>query len=124
MTYETKNKVWSPRLHLLNLLRENWIYSEYPKEWYTKIIDESWYYFSEELLEKDFDFANSTFWKTSNEFMKITGYSRPKINTYIETHWRVVFLSAWYYDLESFRTFLQNEHIKEWVEKRWRPTKK
>ncbi len=55
--------------------------------------------------------------------MNVTGYSRPKINTYIETHWRVVYLNAWYYDLEKFSTFLKNDHIKEFVEKRWRPSK-
>lgn len=124
MTYKTYNKVGSPRLHLLNLLREKEIYSEFPKDWFTKVIDESGYYFSQELLDHNFDFTKCTYWKISKDFMTATWYSRPKINTYIEKHWRVVFLTEWYYNLELFYDFLRDEHIKEYIEKRWRPSKR
>ncbi len=122
MAYETENRVGSPRLHLQNILRENKIYSEFPKEWFVKIIEEAWYYFSQELLEKQFDLANSICWKTSGEFMKITWYSRPKINAYIEKHGRIVYLAPGYYNLEEFTEFLKT-HIKEHIEKRGRPAK-
>jgi len=122
MTYKKINKVGSPRLHLLNLLREKNIYSEFEKKWFTKIDIMYGYYFSQELLDNDFDFENSINWKTSKEFMETTWYSRPKINTYIEKHWRVLYLDKGYYDLEVFKEFLK-WHIKMWIEKRGRPKK-
>lgn len=54
--------------------------------------------------------------------MKITWYSRPKINAYIEKHWRIVYLAPGYYNLEEFTEFLKT-HIKKHIEKRGRPTK-
>ena len=123
MAYKVQNKVGSPRLHLLNILRENWVYSEFPKEWFIKVIDWAWYYFSQELLDNDFDFSKCIYWKIWNDFMEITWYSRPKINTYIEKHWRVVYLTEWYYNIEVFKTFLKT-HIREQIEKRWRPVNK
>ncbi len=122
MTYQIDNKVGSPRLHLQNMLREAEVYSEYPKDGFVKIIEEAGYYFSEELLEKNFDLENSVRGKTSGEFMQITGYSRPKINAYIEKHGRIVYLAPGYYDLEAFKEFL-GTHIKEHIEKRGRPCK-
>lgn len=121
--YEKINKVWSPRLHLLNLLKENDVFSEYPREWFVKIFDKlTWYYFSQELLDKNFALSECTSWKIWSDFMKITWYSRPKINSYIEKHWRIVYLSSWYYNFKNFRTFL-NWHIKKWIENRWRKCK-
>lgn len=122
MAYETENNVGSPRLHLLNILKENKIYSEFPKDNFTKIIDDSGYYFSEELLEKNFDLENCIRGKTSWAFMIETGYSRPKINAYIEKHGRIVYLAPGYYDLQAFTEFLKT-HIKEHIEKRGRPCK-
>ena len=122
MTYETINKVGSPRLHLLNTLRELWIFSEFPKDDYVQIIDNAWYYFSEELLEKDFDLSLCVHGKTSKDFMEVSGYSRPKINTYIEKHGRVVYLTPWYYHMSQLRSFTE-DNIKPFIEKRGRPTK-
>ena len=123
MTYKVENKVGSPRLHFMNKLKEQNIFSEFPKEWFTKISkEESWYYFVEELIEKNFNFENCVNWKTSWEFMELTWYSRPKINTYIEKHWRIVFLNVWFYDFKNLKTFLE-DNMKEWIEKRGRPTK-
>lgn len=122
MAYETENKVGSPRIHLLNTLKEAEIFSEFPKEGFTRIIDEAGYYFSEELLEKQFDLSQCTCGKTSAEFMEKTGYSRPKINAYIEKHGRVVFLAHGYYDFKALGEFLPT-HIKEHIEKRGRPAK-
>lgn len=123
MAYTIENKVGSPRLHFINKLKEQNIFSEFPKEWFTKISkEESWYYFVEELLEKDFDLWKCINAKTSWEFMNLTWYSRPKINTYIEKHWRIVYFEVWYYDLENLKTYLK-DNMKEWIEKRGRPTK-
>ncbi len=122
MAYETENKVGSPRLQLLNVLKENEVYSEFPKEWFTKVLDESGYYFSEELVEKKFDLSSCMVGKTSERFMELTGYSRPKINAYIEKHGRVVYLEPGYYNFSKFSDFLQT-HIKEQIEKRGRPPK-
>ncbi len=44
--------------------------------------------------------------------MEKTGYSRPKINRYMEKHGRVVFLCPGYYDIGAFKAFLPT-HIKE-----------
>jgi len=122
MSYDKINEVWSPRLHLLNILRNGGIFSEFPKENFIQVTDNTWYYFSEELLEKDFDFSLCITWKTSKDFMKISGYSRPKINTYIEQHWRIIYLNSWYYDIEKLKVFVQ-KNIKPFVEKRGRPIK-
>jgi hypothetical protein len=123
MTYKIENSIGSPRLHFMNKLKENNIYSEFPKEWFKQVLkDEGWYYFVEELIEKDFKFKDCINPKTSWEFMKLTWYSRPKINTYIEKHWRIVFLNVWYYDLENLKTYLK-DNMKEWIEKRGRPTR-
>lgn len=122
MAYETKNKVGSPRLQLLNMLKEAGIYSEFPQEGFVKLLDEQGYYFSEELVLKEFKFSECEHGKTSGEFMERTGYSRPKINQYIEKHGRVCYIHPGYYDLEALGKFL-TENIKEHIEKRGRPPK-
>jgi hypothetical protein len=122
MSYEKINKVWSPRVYLLNILRENKIYSEFKKEWYINISENYWYFFSQQLLDNDFNFEESINWKTSKEFMDATWYSRPKINCNIELHWRVLYLDRGYYNIELFKEFLKT-HIQKFVEKRWRRKK-
>ncbi len=121
--YKVENSVGSPRLHLLNRLIEKWIYSEFEKEWSVQIDNQYWYYFSQELIDKEFDFDNCINWKRSLDFMNLTWYSRPKINNYIEKNWRVVYLSIWYYNIELLKEFLisnMDEFVRNRVETRWR----
>lgn len=123
MGYKEIEKVGSPRIHLLNTLKANDIFSEFPKEGFTRVVDEVWYYFSEELLEKEFQFSECTHGKTSGVFKDLTGYSRPRINTYIEKYLKIFYFSEGYYDLRELKLFIQ-ENMKDFIEKRWRPTKK
>ena len=120
--YEVLNKVKSPRVHLTNKLREAWIYSEFKKEWFTDISENKWYYFSQELIEKNFNFEKCTYWELAKDFMDVTGFSRPKINSYIERHWKVFYFESGFYDLQALVWFIKENQTK-YVERRWRPKK-
>lgn len=124
MTYDIKNTIWSPRLFLLWKLKELNIFSEWRKwENFSEVSKEDiWYYFTEEICENNFDLKNSTKWTTSEEFMKKSWFSRPKINQYIEKYWKVIFLEQWFYDFEKLKKFLI-ENKKEFTETRWRKKK-
>ncbi|MDD3302259.1 MAG: hypothetical protein PHN31_01790 [Candidatus Gracilibacteria bacterium] len=121
--YKVENSVGSPRLHLLNRLIEKGIYSEFEKEGSVQIDNQYGYYFSQELIDKEFDFDNCINGKRSLDFMNLTGYSRPKINNYIEKNGRVVYLSIGYYNIELLKEFLisnMDEFVRNRVETRGR----
>ncbi len=121
--YIQVKKTGSPRVNLVNMLKANDIYSEFPRDWFTKIIDEAWYYFSEELLQRDFNLWLCTYWKTSWDFKDVTWYSRPKINTYLDKYRKVFFFTEGYYNIPKLREFIVS-NMKEFIERRWRPSKK
>ena len=117
--YDRVNRVWSPRLHIINLMRTTWVISDYPRDenWIQVNDENKWYYFSEEIINKESDLSRCVTRQTGDEFSVLCWYSRPKINQHIERYMRIVYIIPWYYNKELLVNFLK-DNIKDIEDKR------
>lgn len=103
-----KSMIKKPKFDLLDILKEKWIYSEFPKKWLRRIyLEEKGFYLSEELIHNDFDLINSKSAKTASVFATMLWRTRPTIQNYIKWN-RIIYLDVWYYDLELLKNYLIN----------------